>query len=53
MTPKVFDGTLGGSSVIHLSDRAQRSHCALQPRHRKRSPVVRGGALVAIAVRTS
>jgi hypothetical protein len=46
-------GALGGSSMIRLIDRAQRPHCALQPRHRKRSPVVRGGALVAIAVRTS
>jgi hypothetical protein len=39
--------------MIRLLDRARRPHCALQPRHRKRSPVVRGGALVAIAVRTS
>jgi hypothetical protein len=53
MTPRVSDGGAGGSSMIRLIDRAQRPHCALQPRHRKRSPVVRGGALVAIAVRTS
>jgi hypothetical protein len=46
-------GALGGSSMIRLIDRAQRPHCALQPRHRKRSPAVRGGAAAAIAVRTS
>jgi hypothetical protein len=44
---------MGGSSMIRLIDRAQCPYCALQPRHRKRSPVVSGGALVAIAVRTS
>src|ERR1700693_3654560 len=44
---------LGGSSMIRLIERAQRPHCALQPRQRKRSPVVHGGALVAIAVHRS
>jgi hypothetical protein len=42
-----------GSSMICLIERAQRPHGAIRPKERKNSPVVRGGELVAIAVRTS
>jgi hypothetical protein len=39
--------------MICLIERAQRPHDAIRPKERKNSPVVRGGALVAIAVHTS
>jgi hypothetical protein len=39
--------------MICLIERAQRPHGAIRPKYRKNSPVVRGGTLVAIAVRTS
>jgi hypothetical protein len=42
-----------GSSMICLIERAQRPHGAIRPKYRRNSPVVRGGTLVAIAVRTS
>lgn len=42
-----------GSSMICLIERAQRPHGATRPKERKNSAAVRGGALVAIAARTS
>jgi hypothetical protein len=42
-----------GSSMICLIERAQRPHGPTRPKERKNSPAVRGGALLAIAVRTS
>jgi hypothetical protein len=42
-----------GSSIICLIERAHRPHGTIRPKYRKNSPVVRGGTLIAIAVRTT